>query len=66
MHDEHPYTPIGANLRVFIDSRRNLLNLMSVKNLKIFSMSYRGLKFCVNTGYLLTFSVIFLQIKKFL
>ena len=29
-----------------------------------FSRSYRGLKFCVNTGYLFTFSVIF-QIKMF-
>ena len=27
-----------------------------------FFRSYRGLKFCVKTGYLLTFSVIFLQI----
>ena len=30
-----------------------------------FSRSYRGLKFCVNTGYLFTFSVIFLQVKIF-
>ena len=30
-----------------------------------FSRSYRGLKFCVNTGYLFTFSVIFLKIKTF-
>ena len=30
-----------------------------------FSRSYRGLNFCVNTRYLFTFSVIFLQIKMF-
>ena len=32
---------------------------------RFFSRSYRGLKFCVNTGHLITFSVIFLQIKIF-
>ena len=31
----------------------------------VVSWSYRGLKFCVNTGYLFTFSVNFLQIKIF-
>ena len=31
----------------------------------LFSRSYRGSKICVNTGYLFTFSVIFLQIKIF-
>ena len=36
MHDKHPHTPIEAYLSVFIDIRWNSLNLMAVKNLKIF------------------------------
>ena len=33
-HDKLPHTPIEAYLSVFIDFRRNLLNLTAVKNKK--------------------------------
>ena len=34
MHEKHPLAPIETYLSVFFDFRRNLSNLMAVKNLK--------------------------------
>ena len=63
--------------RSIYSSQRNVSGIIKklvqrrIRNQKDFfyfcflSRSYRGLKFCVNTGYLFTFSVIFLQIKTF-
>ena len=45
--------------------QRRIQNKKRIFRFSLFSRSYRGLKFCVNTGYLFTFRVIFLQIKIF-
>ena len=45
--------------------QRRIQNSKDFFDIRYFSRSYRGLKFCVNTGHLITFSVIFLQIKIF-
>ena len=45
--------------------QRRIQNLKDFLIFVFFSRSNRGLKFCVNTGYLFTFSVIFLKNKIF-